>query len=513
MANDFQTLKIKVCQLLSAKKWQATSKNCGIVTSHFYYLKGKKEGEAAGYEYRKQLVAANKKIAELQSLLNKSNFSTSTILKKSFEHDLETNDIKEILLAGKKYNENEPEILNEFDLLFNQNKQREAKNFFNGIKDKLTNIALKNYMAGRICSIDGKPDEALEHFSLCLLHDKEPNNRKMIHCLMANIYFLDKSQPQFALKEMGAAYNLDKSDPAVLVNMGIFYMALGEEKMAEEKLKEAIAADPAYPDSYFELGQLYIRQNNPLEAIKKCKAALACGAVTEMVYRIMGDAFCTLTEYDEALNYYAKAMEVCTHAEMKEEIMVAQIRTYKAKGDWVAAESLANRTYQDYPNNLQLLGIYFDLLNDMGKPEKVLCLSLPLNLRIINEDSSIINYNMGRAFLLMQQHELAREKFELVLSHNPLNPANLHQLAEYYRTKSNPDFEKVRELRVRVNEISGNHPDTLNWLGTAYLDLMDFDKAIACFNEVLKIAPNHPYAGQNRSFASNRKLSTQNKLR
>src|ERR1700723_2885037 len=93
------------------------------------------------------------------------------------------------------------------------------------------------------------------------------HERAMLHLQIGTSYLQAGKNPQ-AMSELLKAEELDPKDPQIMNNLGLAYYVRGNLKQAEEKFRNAIAADRKFTDAKNNLGRVLIDADRLNEATK-----------------------------------------------------------------------------------------------------------------------------------------------------------------------------------------------------------------------------------------------------
>ncbi|HEX6915009.1 MAG TPA: tetratricopeptide repeat protein [Chitinophagaceae bacterium] len=122
---------------------------------------------------------------------------------------------------------------------------------------------------GHVESLNKRKNEARQHFEAAITASldrrKNPNPRVLAAIGRANADGgSDVGDPQYAIEKLKKAAELDKNDPEIYLNMGINYQKLGGDRGGEavQAYNNALLRDPKYAKALYRIGRIYESQSN-----------------------------------------------------------------------------------------------------------------------------------------------------------------------------------------------------------------------------------------------------------
>lgn len=152
-----------------------------------------------------------------------------------------------------------------------------------------------------------------KHYQECLTTAQLAMSKKYadlpaLHLLMANTYLKMKNIPQ-ALAEIDRAMELAPDSSEAYQTRGIAYSLTGQQKLAEQSLRKAIAIDPHNGHAYLNLGIIYDRQRRFPEAIAATRTALESGNVDQAkAHNNLGIIYWEMKEYEKSIRHGERAI-------------------------------------------------------------------------------------------------------------------------------------------------------------------------------------------------------------
>ena len=134
---------------------------------------------------------------------------------------------------------------------------------------------------------------------------------------------------------------------------GITYLEEENYQAAVECFEKGIVEKNNLSEAYRGMGIAQYELGNYSAAVDAFNNALENEAEkTATIYNLMGASCLQLKEYEEALEFYAKAlkMEDCT-GEMKQEILFSEIAIYQELGDWKTVKEKVSAYVEAYPDD------------------------------------------------------------------------------------------------------------------------------------------------------------------
>lgn len=140
---------------------------------------------------------------------------------------------------------------------------------------------------------------------------------------------------------------------AANIKDGIAFLEEENYEAAIECFEKDIAEKKNLGDAYrgmaiaqYELGDFYAAIDNFQHAMANKEEA------TATIYSLMAASYLQVEEYEIALDYYAKALEMedCTK-EMKQEILFNEIAIYQELSDWDTLKEKVSAYVENYPDD------------------------------------------------------------------------------------------------------------------------------------------------------------------
>ncbi len=111
-----------------------------------------------------------------------------------------------------------------------------------------------------------------------------------------------------ATKALTELRKTQPDNPAVWYALGYLHRLLGNDDMAIEHYKQAIALKPDYADAYVSMGCAYVRLKRYDDAIAACKQGIALDPNDFIAHSSLGGVYLILNRYDEAIAEYKQSI-------------------------------------------------------------------------------------------------------------------------------------------------------------------------------------------------------------
>jgi type IV pilus assembly protein PilF len=134
------------------------------------------------------------------------------------------------------------------------------------------------------------------------------------------------------------------------MELAIGYFQAGETKVALDEIKQALAADPTFPDAYNLRGLVYMRLDDPGLAEDSFRRAIALNPRDPNVLHNYGWLLCQQNRYADAQQQFSAALAIPTYGERAKTLMTQGVCQLKA-GQRPEAERSLTQAYELDPAN------------------------------------------------------------------------------------------------------------------------------------------------------------------
>jgi len=271
-----------------------------------------------------------------------------------------------------------------------------------------------------------------------------------------------------------------------------YYGGLKNDSLSVYHIQRAAALHPDNATYLETLAQVYIRQQKFPEAI----------AAVEQLYerdKDREDLLEMLFQLYQQQNDYQRAIEVLEKMEnidgKSERLSMAKSEIYTRMGDKKSAIAEMEALARQYPNDLNYLAIYGDMLMMNGQEKKALktfsqiLAEEPDNSRVL---MSMRNYYQTKADAVMADSMTTR----ILLSRNTSQQDKIYLLRQEIQNSENADGDSTRVLRL-FRQMNAVQPDAdMLILQATYMNLkqMSKDSINTVLEQVLAIAPDNAAA-------------------
>ena len=310
-------------------------------------------------------------------------------------------------------------------------------------------------------------------------------------------------------------------DSAALVTEARAMIAAGDYKAAMIQLKNAVAEDDKNPEARFELGKLYLDQNDLASAEKEFRRAREAGYEENTVNPMIARALLGQREFQRVLDelpapaasgpdaaslqalrataalglgHREEARKTLLHAQQaapdNAEVHLALAQLALADRDADKAMQALDQALRIDPVHRDSLLLKGDLLHATGKPAA----AAAVYREVLKIDPRHANARLALAGIALADNKLAdaRSEVDAALKASPNNlQARYTQALIDFREKKT---ERARDHLATVLKSAPNYLPALLLGGSIEYALGNLQTAEAHFNKVVKAAPNNLYA-------------------
>jgi len=238
----------------------------------------------------------------------------------------------------------------------------------------------------------------------------------------------------------------------IAINKFRLYSMMDEKEQAFGEIRQIIEKNPSEPRYLILMGDLYLEDNQPKEALSYYERAKGIDPDNPALILSM-------------VNYYEKTNDK----------QAAQTELQKA---------VAN-SQMDVEVKLQLLTRYLSILQQSQQDMKQVN-SLFETLFEQHPNNSQLNMIYGNVLLLQEDKEGAAKQFEIYITSNPEDPAGYEQLLRI--ALPDQDLEKIKEITTEALKHLPQEAQFYFYLGAAYFQQDNHQEALRVFEEGLASA-------------------------
>lgn len=283
------------------------------------------------------------------------------------------------------------------------------------------------------------------------------------------------------------------SDSSVYCNLGNLCRLNGRHEEALALLHQSIEIDPSYANGFYNLGLAFQQEgNNPKEAIRYYRKALACNPQLQLAHRNQGVAFHTLERSAGAFICLKRYFAMSSH---EPELLLDAAR-------------LDKRLYAD------VIEVYQRKLDEQpGDSHTAFCLGIALREAELLEQGAVSNAFylsvfptcvqlwLEQACCLMELGDVTQAiaACEEVLKLEPKNSSAFFTKGNCFRSLGKlVDAEQCMQLAVTHKP---DFADAIVNLAIYKRDQGLLEQAIALFEEAIRLQPQHPEAWEGLLFS------------
>lgn len=313
--------------------------------------------------------------------------------------------------------------------------------------DKLLTTAIQAHQSGRVA-------EAQEQYRRVL--QVRPNDAEALHLFGVAEHQQGRNKEALSWIERAVAAN--SRDAAILSNLGLVLRALGRREEAVAALEQAVQFTPTYRIAHKNLGTVLKELGRSTEAEHRFRHFLTLAPRDASGWRNLGDVLIHQTRYAEAESAFRQAVTL-------------------------------EPTAADAHNNL---GVVLKELNRLEESEA--CYREAIRLRPNHSDA---HNNLGILQKTREQDEAAFASFTEALRLKPDSADARHNLGAVLADLGRHE-EAVTHIRAAIAQ-NERQAEYHNSLGTSLQVMGKPSEALACYEETLRLDPQHVWGHFNRS--------------
>ena len=389
------------------------------------------------------------------------------------------------------------------------------------LNDRLTDAW---YNLGNVTFALGNRNRAYDAYSRTV--DLAPNSFAKAYYFLGIIYDEDRKDPQRAISAWQSAVRINPTQDDALFRLGLVYANNGRYGDSVDAFQRAINARPdkRFPEAYFQLGQVQLRQNNLAESEKNFRAALNQQPNLIDAQTRLSDVLLLQGKTDEATTI---AQQAATANPRNLAANLSLGNALFAKNDFDNANKAYTAAAALDPNSPQAVYGQGRVLLEIGRRN-----------RDINRINSAIGYfdqaikrdaNYAAAYVARGQADLAKDdqasaatdfaqavrldprntagwvgqgdalrasnpsqaiaSYKQALTYNANDPDAHYGLAQTYGGQAKPDWAAAANEYQAAVKARPTWPEAYYYLGKAYLSLNRADDAKKAFRNAADQKP------------------------
>ncbi len=324
-------------------------------------------------------------------------------------------------------------------------------------KNVINDLNFAKYRAvGKILEKTNLDKNAYELYSDALDNTK---NAPLFYEKMAGIA-IKKERPEVALQCYQNAVQLSNHDPETVVDLIEFIEANFPEKVDDliDNYTILIKKIPGFSRGYYELGNLYLKKEEKINAVSAFKLALEGEPENPFYQNSLAFAYVQLEQYDSAIELYKKALE------------------NNPDNEWTAVVAQA------------LAAIYHRIKGNFDA-----AISMLQNALILTKNKTEIYLSLADIYYDIEDMDEAIKYYTLAIEGGYKDAKVFSRLAMAFWERDY--IENAIEFYTRAIDIEPDYEIAYNNLGVVYFDgLNDAERAKPCFEAALKLNNNYTMA-------------------
>jgi tetratricopeptide (TPR) repeat protein len=359
----------------------------------------------------------------------------------------------------------------------------------------------------KVYKLKGYTDDAITQIKRAITY----NAKKPQYYSFFGELLIKKGLVKDAVEVFKQTLKLDPGFVEAKVNIGRAYREMKEFEKARGVLDAIQEENPDYPKLELERGIILYREDRITEAVKLFKNHLLREPYDDDARYYLGICYYKEKDYDNAIMELRRALELVPHYIKKPEVnlYLGLVLTDKGRNDeaiieyqkalsvqpdnavahnsmGVAFKNLGNldRAIEEYKRAVSIDKSYYKAYNNLGvafykknffqEAERYFKKALE-----IEPEYSVAKKNMDAAVKKDVVFRETIEKLKEKLKENTLDAGLRYDLANAYRNTGQLQ-EAIVEYR-KVIELKPDFTDSLNNLGSVYIEIGDYDNAIRVF--------------------------------
>lgn len=263
-------------------------------------------------------------------------------------------------------------------------------------------------------------------------------------------------------------------------------------------VEEVYAADTLDVDGYIGRARWYLANQQVGNAIRDINSALSLDGKNIDAMLVLADIYYALGDEDNILMTLNKATEIAP-LDSRPVIKLAELSFLQGNSNM--ANAYIDKALE--LNNMNPQAYYMRGIISIAKNDTVQALKQFMTAR--NQDDSFIDPVLQIANIYAaQRNPMAREFYNLAIEMEPDNYSTYYDLAMYLQDNGYP--EKAMEIYDTLDvKMPGNYQILFNKGYVNLVYLLDYDKAIECFDNALAVNPKSVDALLNEGVAYEQK--------
>jgi tetratricopeptide (TPR) repeat protein len=332
------------------------------------------------------------------------------------------------------------------------------------------------------------PERCTQNLPEETMNSLDSENEKASHAkalLGLGMIFWRKGNSQRALKYLQTSVEIsnllaDQSLQAQCQNaLALVHTELGNVDEAISAYQHAISLSPESESLWNNLGQLLAKNERNEEAINAFSKALSCSAQDFLSWDGLGHIYNKFGVYQKAIDAFEKALEIAPYYEYS---WAGAGKAYLESGQLEKAETALGKAVEINP---ELVDAWMNFGKCVGQQNRDQD-AIGVYGRAIGsnpQDAGIWN-ELGKLQLLRQNYTESISAFQNVISLNPqFGEAYIRLAFALFKIGDYESSASIYEDSIPLFEDTVTRSVLWNRLGDTYLQMKDYEKAIAAYKE------------------------------
>ena len=258
----------------------------------------------------------------------------------------------------------------------------------------------------------------------------------------------------------------------------------GETDAAIEAYRKAIEQDPSSSYLHLCLARLYLKTNQPEEALTEAQTVVSLDPNDVDGYSLLAGIYSASSQIEEAIQAYERVLELDPDRE-KTRLFLSSL--HATSGDYDKAVEILQEMIERKPESFigyYYLGRLYAKREQFAKAEESLKKALELSA-----SSEVVLLDLARIYEMQEREEEAIEIYQKILEEDPGNLLVRDRLGQVYISQKKLD-EALTHLKA-LGQMAGSDAIQVHLkIGLVYFEQERFDLAIQEFLIVLAAEPD-----------------------
>jgi tetratricopeptide (TPR) repeat protein len=251
---------------------------------------------------------------------------------------------------------------------------------------------------------------------------------------------------------------LDDRSPRVLYKLGLVLYSSGQARAALEPLKQAVRQDADFAEAHYLTGLCARDLRRPREALAALERAMALAPAMLQAREELADLYGRLGRTDDRIAQLEALRALDSTASRDVALGLAYARAGRTESA-IQALGRAVERYPDHGYTYVALGrVWLDAAQSRGDRVELSKALGALENAVKSDDSSEALMLFGRALLLADDDELAREMLQKATERLPVEPLAFYYLAQ--AAERNGDIGAARQALLDYHALEGDDPES-----------------------------------------------------